>query len=89
MIDYEQTLVRDWSLYAGQIFAEYGGGSDANLTDNDDLQTRLRTLTGVDMTGVNAVGLNIDGHMTDTPTGIVATNAEAPSTATFLGGPPT
>ena len=89
VIDYEQTLVRDWSLYAGvgQIFAGHGGGSDANLTDNDDLQTRLRTLTGVDMTGVNAVGLMIDGHMTDTPTGIVATNAEGTSfgMATFLG----
>ena len=78
VIDYEQTLVRDWSLYAGvgQFFAGNGGGTDANLTDNDDLQIRLRTLTGVDMTGVNAVGLMIDGHMTDTPTGIVATNAE-------------
>jgi len=78
VIDYNQTLVRDWSLYAGigQIFAGYGGGTDANLTDNTDLQERLRTLTRVDMTGVNAVGLMIAGHMTDDPTGIVATNAE-------------
>ncbi|MEC8632117.1 MAG: hypothetical protein VXY10_01635 [Candidatus Thermoplasmatota archaeon] len=89
VIDYNQTLVRDWSLYAGigQLFAGHGGGTDANLTDNDDLQTRLRTLTGVDMTGVNAVGLMIDGHMTDTPAGIVATNAEGTSfgMVTFLG----
>ena len=89
VIDYNQTLVRDWSLYAGigQIFAGYGGGTDANLTDNTELGERLRTLTGVDMTGVNAVGLMIDGHMTDTPTGIVATNAEGTSfgMATFLG----
>ena len=39
------------------------------------------------MTGVNAVGLMIDGHMTDTPTGIVATNAEGTSfgMVAFLG----
>ena len=76
--DLAQTFVRDWSMYAGvgQRFAGYGGGTDANLTDNTDLQERLRTLTRVDMTGVNAVGLMIAGHMTDDPTGIVATNAE-------------
>ncbi|MGB2071452.1 MAG: hypothetical protein ACPHVR_07410, partial [Poseidonia sp.] len=86
---YNQTLVRDWSLYAGigQLFAGQGGGTDANLTDNDELQSRLRTLTGVDMTGVNAVGLMIAGHMTDTPTGIVATNADGTSfgMVAFLG----
>ena len=77
--DFAQTFVRDWSIYAGvgQMFAGHGGGSDANLTDNTDLGERLRTLTGVDMTGVNAVGLMIAGHMTDNPTGIVATNAES------------
>jgi hypothetical protein len=89
VIDYNQTLVRDWSLYAGigQLFAGNGGGTDANLTDNTELVQRLRTLTGVDMTGVNAVGLMIDGHMTDTPTGIVATNAEGTSfgMVAFLG----
>jgi hypothetical protein len=89
VIDYNQTLVRDWSLYAGigQLFAGHGGGTDANLTDNDELQSRLRTLTGVDMTGVNAVGLMIAGHMTDTPTGIVATNADGTSfgMVAFLG----
>ena len=89
VIDYNQTLVRDWSLYAGigQLFAGHGGGTDANLTDNTELGERLRTLTGVDMTGVNAVGLMIDGHMTDTPTGIVATNAESTAfgMVAFLG----
>ena len=88
-IDYPQTLVRDWSMYAGvgTLFAGHGGGTDANLTDNDELQSRLRTLTGVDMTGVNAVGLMIAGHMTDTPTGIVATNADGTSfgMVAFLG----
>ena len=70
-----------------EFFAGYGGGTDANLTDNTELGERLRTLTGVDMTGVNAVGRMIDGHMTDTPTGIVATNAEGPSfgMVAFLG----
>ena len=89
MPDFAQTFIRDWSMYAGvgQIFAGFGGGSDANLTDNTDLTTRLHTLTGVDMTGVNAVGLMTAGHMTDTPTGIVATNAEGTAfgMAAFLG----
>jgi hypothetical protein len=87
--DFAQTFVRDWSIYAGvgQIFAGYGGGTDANLTDNNDLQDRLRSLTRVNMTGVNAVGLMIAGHLTDTPTGIVATNAEETSfgMVAFLG----
>jgi len=76
-------------MYAtvGASFQAYGGGSDANLTDNDDLAMRLHNLVGVDMTGVNAVGLMTAGHMTDTPTGIVATNAEGTSfgMAAFLG----
>ena len=87
--DFAQTFVRDWSMYAGvgQIFAGNGGGTDANLTNNTELVERLRTLTGVDMTGVNAVGLMTAGHMTDTPTGVVATNAEGTSfgMAAFLG----
>ena len=87
--DFAQTFVRDWSMYAGvgQFFAGYGGGTDADLTNNTELQERLRALTRVDMTGVNAVGLMTAGHMTDTPTGIVATNAEGTSfgMVAFLG----
>ena len=76
--DFYTTFVRDWAMYAtvGASFQAYGGGSDANLTNNDDLMSRLHTLTGVDMTGVNAVGLMIAGHLTDAPTGVVATNAD-------------
>ena len=44
--------------------------------DNDDLIHRLQNLLGVDMTGVNATGLMTDGHLTDEPKGIVATNAD-------------
>jgi hypothetical protein len=84
-----ETFVRDWTMYAavGASFQAYGGGADANLTNNDDLAHRLHNLVGVDMTGVNAVGLMIDGHMTDTPTGIVATNAESTAfgMVAFLG----
>ena len=87
--DLAQTFVRDWSMYAGvgQFFAGYGGGTDANLTNNTDLLERVKTLTRVDMTGVNAVGLMTAGHMTDTPTGIVATNAEGTAfgMVAFLG----
>ena len=60
----------------GTAFQTFGGGSDANLTNSDDLTSRLHNLLGVDMTGVNAVGLMTAGHLTDTPTGVVATNAE-------------
>jgi len=76
--DFYTTFVRDWAMYAtvGASFQAYGGGSDANLTDNDDLAHRLHNLLGVDMTGVNAVGLMIAGHLTDAPTGVVATNAD-------------
>ncbi len=75
--DFYTTFVRDWAMYAtvGASFQAYGGGSDANLTNNDDLAMRLHNLLGVDMTGVNAVGLMIAGHLTDNPTGVVATNA--------------
>ena len=78
MPDFAQTFIRDWSMYAGvgQIFAGFGGDTDANLTNNDDLTSRLHNLLGVDMTGVNAVGLMTAGHLTDNPTGVVATNAE-------------
>ena len=44
--------------------------------DNDDLLHRLQNLLGVDMTNVNATGLMTDGHLTDEPKGIVATNAD-------------
>ena len=76
--DFYTTFVRDWVMYAtvGQIFQGYAGNSDANLTNNDDLAHRLHNLLGVDMTGVNAVGLMIAGHLTDAPTGVVATNAD-------------
>jgi hypothetical protein len=87
--DIYKTFVRDWTMYAavGASFQAYGGGADANLTNNDDLAMRLHNLLGVDMTGVNAVGLMIAGHLTDTPTGIVATNAEETSfgMVAFLG----
>ena len=73
-----QTFIRDWTLYGaiGTAFQTFGGGADANLMDNDDLIHRLQNLLGVDMTGVNATGLMTDGHLTDEPKGIVATNAD-------------
>ena len=77
--DFYTTFVRDWAMYAtvGASFQAYGGGSDANLSNNDDLAMRLHNLLGVDMTGVNAVGLMTAGHLTDNPTGVVARNAES------------
>ena len=76
--DMAQTFVRDWALYAGigTSFAGYGGGSDFNATNNDDITSRLHNLLGVDFAGANGVALMVAGHLTDTPTGLIATNAD-------------
>ena len=76
--DMAQTLVRDWSLYAaiGTSFAGYGGGTDFNASDNDDITSRLHNLLGVDFTGVIGISLMVGGHLTATPTGLIATNAD-------------
>ena len=72
------TFVRDWTMYAavGTSFAGYGGGTDFNASDNDDITSRLHNLLGVDFTGVNGIALMVAGHLTDTPTGLIATNAD-------------
>ena len=76
--DMAQTFVRDWSLYAaiGTSFAGYGGGSDFDASNNDDITSRLHNLLGVDFAGANGIALMVAGHLTDTPTGLIATNAD-------------
>ena len=76
--DFYQTFVRDWTMYAavGQSFAGYGGGADFNASNNDDITSRLHNLLGVDFTGANGIALMVAGHLTDTPTGLIATNAD-------------
>ena len=76
--DFGQTFVRDWSLFAaiGTSFAGYGGGTDFNATNNDDITSRLHNLLGVDFAGANGIALMVAGHLTDTPTGLIATNAD-------------
>ena len=78
MPDFYKTFVRDWTMYAavGTSFAGYGGGSDFNATNNDDITSRLHNLRGVDFDGANGVALMTAGHLTDTPTGLIATNAD-------------
>ena len=73
-----QTFVRDWTMYAavGTSFAGYGGGADFNATNNDDITSRLHNLLGADFTGANGISLMVAGHLTDTPTGLIATNAD-------------
>ncbi len=86
--DFYKTFVRDWTMYAGvgTIFAGYGGGSDFNASNNDDITSRLHNLLGVDYAGANGVALMVAGHLTDTPTGLIATNADGTGfgLATFL-----
>ena len=76
--DMAQTFVRDWSLYAaiGTSFAGYGGGADFNATNNDDITSRLHNLLDVDFAGADGISLMVAGHLTDTPTGLIATNAD-------------
>ena len=73
-----ETFVRDWTMYGaiGLSFQTYGGGTDFNASSNDDITSRLHNLLGVDFTGANGIALMVAGHLTDTPTGLIATNAE-------------
>jgi len=86
--DFYTTFVRDWTMYAavGTSMAGYGGGSDFNATSTEDIANRLHNLLGVDFDGANTISLMIEGHLTDTPTGLIATNAEGTGfgLATFL-----
>ena len=76
--DFYKTFVRDWTMYAavGTSFAGYGGGTDFNAGNNDDITSRLHNLLGVDFTDANGIALMVAGHLTDTPTGLIATNAD-------------
>ena len=76
--DFVKTFVRDWTMYAavGTSFQGYGGGSDFNASNNDDITSRLHNLLGVDFTGANGIALMVAGHLTATPTGLIATNAD-------------
>ena len=73
-----QTFVRDWTMFGtiGLSFQTYGGGTDFDASNNDDITSRLHNLLGVDFTGVNGIALMVAGHLTDTPTGLIATNAD-------------
>jgi hypothetical protein len=86
--DYGQTLVRDWSLYAGvgTMMLGHGGGSDFNASDATDIADRLENLLGVSFDGVNTIGLLLTGHTSATPTGLLAQNADGTGfgLATFL-----
>jgi len=75
--DFYKTFVRDWTMYAavGTSFLGYGGGSDFNASSTEDIASRLHNLLGVDFTGVNGISLMVAGHLTATPTGLIATNA--------------
>lgn len=76
--DFAQTLVRDWSLFAGvgTMMLTNGGGSDFNASDADGTADRLENLLGVDFSDVNAINLLLAGHTSDTPTGLLAQNAD-------------
>ena len=86
--DFYTTFVRDWTMYAavGTSMAGYGGGSDFNATNSEDIANRLHNLLGVDFDGANTTSLMTEGHLTDAPSGLIATNADGTGfgLATFL-----
>ena len=88
-VDYAQTLVRDWSMYAaiGTSFLGYGGNSDVDPTDAAGTGDRMENLLGVSFDGVDVVSLLFGGNGGDTPTGLLATNADGTGfgIAAFLG----
>ena len=88
-VDYAQTLVRDWSMYAaiGTSFLGYGGNSDVDPTDAAGTADRMENLLGVSFDGVDVVALLFGGNGGDTPTGLLATNADGTGfgIAAFLG----
>ena len=83
--NFYETFVRDWVMYAavGTIFAGAGGGADFNASNNDDITSRLHNLLGVDFTGANGISLMVAGHLTDTPTGLIATNADGTGSVSY------
>ena len=93
--DFNQTLVRDKALHTkvGIIFSApallggHSGNSDVDPSDNDGSADRMENLLGVSFDGVNVTNLLTAGHLTDTPSGLIATNAEGTGfgIATFLG----
>ena len=82
--DFNQTLVRDKALHTkvGIIFSApallggHSGNSDVDPSDNDGSADRMENLLGVSFDGVNVTNLLTAGHLTDTPSGLIATNAE-------------
>ena len=93
--DFNQTLVRDKALHtkigiifsAPAIMGGHSGNSDVDPSDNDGSADRMENLLGVSFDGVNVTNLLTAGHLTDTPSGLIATNAEGTGfgIATFLG----
>ncbi|RJU83055.1 MAG: hypothetical protein DWB99_03130 [Candidatus Poseidoniales archaeon] len=93
--DFNQTLVRDKALHTkvGLIFSApallggHSGNSDVDPSDNDGSADRMENLLGVSFDGVNVTNLLTAGHLTDNPTGLIATNAAGTGfgIATFLG----
>ena len=83
-VDFNQTLVRDKALHtkigiifsAPAIMGGHSGNSDVDPSDNDGSADRMENLLGVSFDGVNVTNLLTAGHLTDTPSGLIATNAE-------------
>ena len=87
--DFYKTFVRDWTMYAaiGSTFLGYGGNSDVDPTDAAGTADRMENLLGVSFDGVDVVALLFGGNGGDTPTGLLATNADGTGfgIAAFLG----
>ena len=87
--DFYKTFVRDWTMYGavGTSFLGNGGNSDVDPTDAAGTADRMENLLGVSFDGVDVVSLLFGGNGGETPTGLLATNADGNGfgIAAFLG----
>ena len=92
MPDINATIANDWALCfgVGGTFANvHGGGDDGWFTDQTgtavNASTRMMNYLGVDIDNAVAMNLLFGGQGTETPTGLLATNAVGEESATAFG----
>jgi len=95
--DFNATIARDWAVCfgVGGTFANVHGGADADWYSDQtgtavNASARMMNFLGVDIDNTVAMGLLFGGQGTESPTGILATNADSTAfgIATFIGMEP-
>ena len=90
--DFNTTISRDYALcygVAGAFANSHGGGDSDWFTDQTgtavNASTRMMNYLGVDIDNAVAMNLLFGGQGTETPTGLLATNAVGEESATAFG----